>query len=331
MGGLQCTECTLQWFWPTSNSAPYDVPSYSCYAKQLKANGWTVFNFCGWACRDDKCPVPYVVDPNAPRAPDPAKTSGFEEFRNCADIEVLGASPTPTGLPAQPSASPTLPITPLPSPGLTQMPTPYPTPAFPPSTPPTSSTMPTPYPAPVPSEAPTSPQQTPSSFPTTGPVRAPTFAPTEPSADCQVTESGISQSATDEKCQAACRLLPQDLWPCGGGDHPCSCVTARPSTSTSPSIPATTTSTPAVGRACLAAPGLNRGVTDSACARCPNGYRWWPCNEAILCTGACSPGDSLLTASKSRRTNKYFLGTSLMQSNTSVERIGFGRGRMNEL
>merc|ERR1719499_584227 len=32
-----------------------------------------------------------------------------------------------------------------------------------------------------------------------------------------------------------------------------------------------------------ATPGLNRGVSDSACAQCETGYKWWPCNEAELC------------------------------------------------
>merc|ERR1712019_24471 len=30
-------------------------------------------------------------------------------------------------------------------------------------------------------------------------------------------------------------------------------------------------------------PGLNRGVTDAACAKCADGYQWWPCNEDSLC------------------------------------------------
>merc|ERR1712107_47643 len=37
------------------------------------------------------------------------------------------------------------------------------------------------------------------------------------------------------------------------------------------------------GVTCKATPGLNRGVSDSACAQCANGYKWWPCNEAELC------------------------------------------------
>merc|ERR1711976_964803 len=37
------------------------------------------------------------------------------------------------------------------------------------------------------------------------------------------------------------------------------------------------------GLTCKATPGLNRGVSDSACARGETGYKWWPCNEAELC------------------------------------------------
>merc|ERR1712151_1054681 len=37
------------------------------------------------------------------------------------------------------------------------------------------------------------------------------------------------------------------------------------------------------GVTCKATPGLNRGVSDSACARCEAGYKWWPCNVAELC------------------------------------------------
>merc|ERR1712190_621899 len=126
---LSCSHCTLQWFWPTANSKAYDVPSYSCYGKQLKAAGWNVFDFCGWACSDDKCPSPYVVNTDAPRAPDPAKTSGFEEFRNCADIQVRsgGSAPAPTPT-AQPPTTPVGSPTPRPTPMPPFVSSPTPTP-----------------------------------------------------------------------------------------------------------------------------------------------------------------------------------------------------------
>merc|ERR1712048_1090111 len=37
------------------------------------------------------------------------------------------------------------------------------------------------------------------------------------------------------------------------------------------------------GMTCKATPGLNRGVSDSDCAQCETGYKWWPCNDAELC------------------------------------------------
>merc|ERR1712187_853685 len=32
-----------------------------------------------------------------------------------------------------------------------------------------------------------------------------------------------------------------------------------------------------------------RGVSDKACKRCEDEYKWWPCNEAILCECTASP------------------------------------------
>merc|ERR1719195_1807942 len=97
---LECSHCTLLWFWPTANSEAYDAASYSCYNKVLTAANWTRFDFCGWACSDSKCPVPYVQDTTAPRAPDPNAGPGYEEFRNCADIRVSLAGPAPAPSPA---------------------------------------------------------------------------------------------------------------------------------------------------------------------------------------------------------------------------------------
>merc|ERR1739845_115007 len=34
---------------------------------------------------------------------------------------------------------------------------------------------------------------------------------------------------------------------------------------------------------CTATPGLNAGVTDTDCAKCADGYKWWPCNTDGLC------------------------------------------------
>jgi hypothetical protein len=47
--------------------------------------------------------------------------------------------------------------------------------------------------------------------------------------------------------------------------------------------PVSTSARPVGAMTCKATPGLNRGVTDAACARCEVGYKWWPCNEDVLC------------------------------------------------
>jgi hypothetical protein len=82
-----------------------------------------------------------------------------------------------------------------------------------------------------PTRAPTTmpPMLQPTRSPTAMPsMRQPTPAPTESAPACAVTEAGSAQLATNSKCQAACRLLPQGWWPCGGGSHPCVCDTALP-------------------------------------------------------------------------------------------------------
>merc|ERR1711879_488950 len=41
--------------------------------------------------------------------------------------------------------------------------------------------------------------------------------------------------------------------------------------------------TSAPARTCIATWGLNAGATDAACAKCADGYQWWPCNDDSLC------------------------------------------------
>merc|ERR1712217_348852 len=60
-------------------------------------------------------------------------------------------------------------------------------------------------------------------------------------------------------------------------------VTPSPAPVTTPIPPVSTPAPPVNGMTCTATPGLNRGVTDAACAKCATGYKWWPCNEAALC------------------------------------------------
>jgi len=52
---------------------------------------------------------------------------------------------------------------------------------------------------------------------------------------------------------------------------------------------------------CTATPGLNRGVSDANCAQCETGYKWWPCNEDILCQ--CT-GNALVQAASEKVTRK---------------------------
>eukprot|EP00421_Protoceratium_reticulatum_P062418 CAMPEP_0168496774 /NCGR_PEP_ID=MMETSP0228-20121227/72433_1 /TAXON_ID=133427 /ORGANISM="Protoceratium reticulatum, Strain CCCM 535 (=CCMP 1889)" /LENGTH=376 /DNA_ID=CAMNT_0008513649 /DNA_START=22 /DNA_END=1149 /DNA_ORIENTATION=- len=212
--GLQCQACTLQWFWPTSNSAPYDTRSYSCYKKLLGTLEWN-FDFCGWACSDSNCPVPYAPVPGAPRAPDPSAGSGFEEFRNCADIRVLASGgPAPTPVTVVPAPAPAT-AAPTPSPA-TAAPTPAPATAAPTPVPataaPTPSPMPVPEPEPEPEPAPV-PQGCGGPAPTPGPTMAPQPAPTPaPGTMTCVATPGQNGGATDAYC-AQCAQGYQ-WWPC---------------------------------------------------------------------------------------------------------------------
>lgn len=77
------------------------------------------------------------------------------------------------------------------------------------------------------------------------------------------------------------------------------------------------------GMACKANLDLNRGVTDSDCKRCAEGYEWWPCNEASLCS--CTPSlAEEATVSGKRARGHYFLG--LIQQSDEVQKGAFGMG-----
>merc|ERR1712054_549136 len=60
-------------------------------------------------------------------------------------------------------------------------------------------------------------------------------------------------------------------------------MTPAPASVSTPVPPVSTPAPPPNVMTCTATPGLNRGVTDAACAKCAAGYKWWPCNDAILC------------------------------------------------
>merc|ERR1712151_863694 len=91
--------------------------------------------------------------------------------------------------------------------------------------------------------------------------------------------------------------------------------------------PMSTQAPNSAGQACKAIPGLNRGVTDSDCAKCETGYQWWPCNDKDLCV--CNSGllqDTARDAPKRRaRTSKRkqeFMGTDdvMMQFFSELQR-----------
>merc|ERR1712183_287561 len=99
--GLTCTACTLQWRWWSANSC-IPAPDYACFGSELAAKGysaasWGLGNSCpGGGC--DRCGC-------------------GEEFRNCADVQIVPSGPTPPPTPAPPTpvtlAPPPAPPTPV--------------------------------------------------------------------------------------------------------------------------------------------------------------------------------------------------------------------------
>eukprot|EP00929_Paragymnodinium_shiwhaense_P039153 TRINITY_DN2058_c0_g2_i1.p1 TRINITY_DN2058_c0_g2~~TRINITY_DN2058_c0_g2_i1.p1 ORF type:complete len:412 (+),score=41.66 TRINITY_DN2058_c0_g2_i1:74-1237(+) len=114
----------------------------------------------------------------------------------------------------------------------------------------------------------------------------PATSTTAAKATCKaVPVNGVTLGATDAKCTEACAVVPAGVWPCRGVQGPCDCsAVATPASSTQP--PAVPAPSPSGGSAeCKANPGANSGVSDSDCAKCADGYQWWPCNDATLCIG----------------------------------------------
>merc|ERR1712151_282987 len=107
----------------------------------------------------------------------------------------------------------------------------------------------------------------------------------------------------------------------------------QPPPATTTNAPASTTaaSTTALGATtCVATPDLNRGVKDSDCARCAEGYQHWPCNEAILCQ--CSGPVLLQEGEQSRRKLKLrnvqrhaSQGQALVQASVELSRADGAR------
>ncbi|CAE7347643.1 unnamed protein product [Symbiodinium natans] len=89
--GLQCTACTLQWRWWSANSC-IPAPDYGCFAQELSSNGyrpsdWGVGNTCpGGGCNRCGC---------------------GEEFRNCADIQIVSGGGTTATVTSAPTTTTT--------------------------------------------------------------------------------------------------------------------------------------------------------------------------------------------------------------------------------
>ncbi|CAE7481882.1 cbh2 [Symbiodinium natans] len=87
--GLQCSKCTLQWYWSSGNSCLYDG-DYFDYYRGIAALGWDAAAWqtnvlADWATCENSC----------------CRTGGSfgEEFWNCADVQVTaggGSGPAPT-------------------------------------------------------------------------------------------------------------------------------------------------------------------------------------------------------------------------------------------
>jgi len=94
---LQCSSCTLQWLWRTANSCVPGGESTACHWAHLRSLGWNVDAWCGPAFCGTCSSSSSLIE---------ASTAGCgEEFRNCADISVMGNAGVATTL--APSMTPT--------------------------------------------------------------------------------------------------------------------------------------------------------------------------------------------------------------------------------
>merc|ERR550525_2011711 len=95
--GLNCTHCTLQWYWSTGNTCIYDAGYFSYFSKMAQA-GWQVSEWCHWVTSGSSCEGKCCGEASGKFA---------EEFWNCADIRVLVAgerlpTPAPGPMPQEP-------------------------------------------------------------------------------------------------------------------------------------------------------------------------------------------------------------------------------------
>jgi hypothetical protein len=174
----------------------------------------------------------------------------------------------------------------------------------------TSVPVPTVLPAPAPSSASTAAPTQPTAAPTTTPQPpTATVEPAEPSGSGAVCSPTPQESlpagvwATTTEWCAKCADGYQ-WWPCGTDPVLCTCSTgsgtastAAPTAAPTPQSPAatveptqqSTSEPPGSGEACSPTPqeSLPAGVwatTSEFCAKCADGYQWWPCDaDPALC------------------------------------------------
>jgi len=79
---LNCTHCTLQWYWSTGNTCLYDSGYFSYFSK-MAAAGWSASNWCASCMSGSDCTGKCCGAPSGKFA---------EEFWNCADIRVLAVA-----------------------------------------------------------------------------------------------------------------------------------------------------------------------------------------------------------------------------------------------
>merc|ERR1719330_1007853 len=95
--GLNCTHCTLQWYWSTGNTCLYDGGYFSYFSKMAAAR-WSASSWCSACMSGSDCSGTCC-------GPDSGKYA--EEFWNCADIRVLAAGQQLPTLPPSPQTAPT--------------------------------------------------------------------------------------------------------------------------------------------------------------------------------------------------------------------------------
>jgi len=126
--GVTCEKCTLQWWWSSANSCTPHPDAYRCYFQRMQSLGWRASDWCNGACEfDGTCPA---VQGGA--------TLCGEQFKNCADVQIVSGQVTQHGS-EPPSPAPTS-VAPTPA-QLTPAP-PMPEPESEPETSSTSTTAP---------------------------------------------------------------------------------------------------------------------------------------------------------------------------------------------